>query len=556
LEDLVAFIEKSGQAPVNKSKNKAEASLASWLCTQKMNCKANPRRNAMADDDKFARWTETLQQHPCLLVLDLDAIWATKLAELVAFVEKSETVPIQRSKDKFEASLASWLCTQKKNCKANPRRNAMADDDKFARWTETLQQHPCLLVCDLDAIWATKLTELVAFIGDNKRVPIQKSKDKSEASLASWLCTQKMNSKAVPRKYAMADETKFARWTETLRQHPCLCDLDLDAKWTASLDALIAFVKKHKRAPANKAKGKEEASLAGWVGTQKQNCKAVPRKKAMADETKFARWSATVLRFSPLLGPVRQDQQSGAGAGLVTEETQQPAKKQKRTNEAPKKKGTKRKADEQKEEDCETRQKRRLGEFSVLNQRYTIANTAELHKEFAANRTDWDHYHALNTERNALYAAEDISYNLVIARMNLIQTSRRKRVLDLGCGLGQIGLHFKDDPRFDVRGYDHVATDESVTVCDITALPDADASAEVAVLSLALWGSHCRDALKEAHRVLESGGVLYVVEGTRRWSTKGDDEPTADRLEKAIVTAGFTVKSKTVNRFAVFECVK
>jgi superfamily II DNA or RNA helicase len=554
LAELVAFIEQhNGRAPLKRAKDKEEASLGQWVSTQRGNCKT--RKESMADDVRFASWMKVVGQHPCLTI-DLDAKWVTTLAELVAFIEEHDgRAPVYRekehgAKDNEEARLANWVTVQKRNCKPS-RKRAMTDDIKFASWTKVVEQYLCLQ--DSDAKWAATLAELVAFIKKHDgRAPVSSAKDKKEATLGSWVYNQKYNCKT--RKESMADDIKFASWMEMVEQYPCLT-IDWDAKWATTLAELVAFIAEHGgRAPSQGAPDKKETRMAAWVGTQKQSRKATPPKDAMKDPEKRAQWDATVLQFSPLLGKVREDQQEqqGAGAGLVTEETvvKQPAKKQKRTNEV--KVTTKRKAVE---ELPAVRQKRRLGEFSVLNKRYTQANTGKLHAEFVADRTGWDHYHELNAERNALYDDGDISYNLVIARMDQIQTGRRKRVLDLGCGLGQIAARFKDDARFEVRGYDHVAVDEGVTACDITALPEGDASAEICVLSLALWGSKCQASLAEAHRVLESSGVLYVVEATRRWSTDEEDL-IADRLEAALVQAGFTVKCKTINRFAVFECVK
>ena len=42
-------------------------------------------------------------------------------------------------------------------------------------------------------------------------------------------------------------------------------------------------------------------------------------------------------------------------------------------------------------------------------------------------------------------------------------------------------------------------------------------------MSFALWGSNCEEYITEAHRVLESGGKLYIIDSTKRWSDANAD---------------------------------
>ena len=107
-----------------------------------------------------------------------------------------------------------------------------------------------------------------------------------------------------------------------------------------------------------------------------------------------------------------------------------------------------------------------------------------------------------------------------------------------------------------------MAFDEDiVTACDISSLPDEDNTVDVGILSLAMWGSNCHDYITEAYRILESGGTLFTIEATRRWSDKDGmfnivEGSEANKLRKLLIENGFTVIYERVDKFCMFKCVK
>jgi ubiquinone/menaquinone biosynthesis C-methylase UbiE len=132
----------------------------------------------------------------------------------------------------------------------------------------------------------------------------------------------------------------------------------------------------------------------------------------------------------------------------------------------------------------------------------------------------------------------------------------------MGCGEAEISQHFKEDTRFKFTNYDHVAFDEDiVTSCDISNVPDEDNSTEVVILSLAMWGSNCHDYITEAYRILETGGTLYIIEPTKRWSVKDGlfnivEGSEAVELRSLLLEKGFNIIDEQVNKFSMFTCVK
>ena len=129
----------------------------------------------------------------------------------------------------------------------------------------------------------------------------------------------------------------------------------------------------------------------------------------------------------------------------------------------------------------------------------------------------------------------------------------------MGCGRAQISKHFtdKNDARFQFINYDHVSSNESVISCDISNTPLDDDSVEIEILCLAMWGSNCKSYITEAHRILESNGLLYIIEATKRWSDKdvvlGDE---GGKLNKLLTDNFFQVSESKIEKFSYIVCNK
>jgi ubiquinone/menaquinone biosynthesis C-methylase UbiE len=126
----------------------------------------------------------------------------------------------------------------------------------------------------------------------------------------------------------------------------------------------------------------------------------------------------------------------------------------------------------------------------------------------------------------------------------------------MGCGKAQIADHFANDSRFTFINYDHVSPKENVLVQDISNTPLDDDSVEICILCLAMWGSNCEDYVREAYRILESKGNLYIMEPTirKRWTAEGG--PPADKLKALLENSGFQIAKSSIEKFCLFVCTK
>jgi len=133
------------------------------------------------------------------------------------------------------------------------------------------------------------------------------------------------------------------------------------------------------------------------------------------------------------------------------------------------------------------------------------------------------------------------------------QILKKQNVVDLGCGKAHLSEYYKKDPRFNFTNIDHISTNSHIIQGDISQLPLDDHSQEMAILCLAMWGSNCKEYLREAHRVLETHGNLYMVEATKRWTTEG--ESPASRLKDVLRENGFMIVEEIIEKFCYFTPV-
>ena len=133
----------------------------------------------------------------------------------------------------------------------------------------------------------------------------------------------------------------------------------------------------------------------------------------------------------------------------------------------------------------------------------------------------------------------------------------------MGCGKGEIYKYFqsKNDNRFNFKNYDHISDNEHIISSDISSLDLEENSVEICILSLAMWGSNCNDYVKEAHRILESNGQLYIIEPTKRWSDKDEKDYIIEgkeviRLIELLNENGFKITYQQIEKFCMFICNK
>ena len=210
-----------------------------------------------------------------------------------------------------------------------------------------------------------------------------------------------------------------------------------------------------------------------------------------------------------------------------------------------------------KKETTEQKRQRTKSEISQLHQKYKTMNSDNLNKEFNDNPELWHTYHNISEENEKSFPENEIPRNCIITELNKIKTKRTKIVVDMGCGKAHIAQHFQNDKRFQFINYDHISSNDNIISCDISNIPLEEHSVEICILSLAMWGSNCKEYIKEANRILESGGKLYIIEPTKRWSEQDEHgniiaEKEGNKMKTLLEENGFQIIEQTIEKFCMF----
>jgi len=88
-------------------------------------------------------------------------------------------------------------------------------------------------------------------------------------------------------------------------------------------------------------------------------------------------------------------------------------------------------------------------------------------------------------------------------------------IADMGCGEAKIDE--KLGKRHSVHSFDLVACNDRVTVCEMSKVPLESGSVDVVVFCLSLMGTCLAEYIREAHRILKTGGMMYIAEVSSRF---------------------------------------
>jgi hypothetical protein len=150
---------------------------------------------------------------------------------------------------------------------------------------------------------------------------------------------------------------------------------------------------------------------------------------------------------------------------------------------------------------------RRFGDLSQMNHRINHACSAETHRRFQEDPTEWEHYHAIYREDRKNWPV--VPYE---EALRWFKARPHMTIGDFGCGEAFLAAELENK----VYSFDHVAINADVTACNMAHVPLDEGCLDAAVFSLSLMGSDFLDYLKEAYRCLKLDGYLWIAEPTSR----------------------------------------
>jgi len=184
-----------------------------------------------------------------------------------------------------------------------------------------------------------------------------------------------------------------------------------------------------------------------------------------------------------------------------------------------------------------------LGEFSEMNKKWNTSNSKTTHDRLKENKSEWINYHKLYTEARKNWS--EIPYKVIA---DIIKTRPEWIVGDFGCGENLLSKEIPNK----VLSFDHVAIDETVSVCDLSNIPIENAILDVVVFSLSLMGTNYKEYFKEAYRTLKPMGMVIIAEPSNRWEDRDDE------LKSMLIEEGFNISGdvKHSDKFVYVSAMK
>ena len=519
-QKLKDYIDENKMRPIKESFDRVEKFLGNWLSNQIVNYKN--KKDGMKSQDRYDTWTQFLEEYKEYL-LSNDEIWNINFQKLKDYIDENKKTPSYGSKFKDEKLLGSWLSCQHINYKN--KIGCMKSQNIYDTWTLFLEEYKEYLLGFKDR-WNINFQKLKDYIDENKKTPPNGSKDIDEKQIACWLSSQNINYKY--KRDGMKSQDRYDTWTQFLEEYKEYL-LSNDEIWNINFQKLKDYIDENKKRPLQQSNDKCEKILGKWLSSQNTNYKN--KKNSMNTEERYEKWTKFLEEYNEYFHVPKPKKSM-----KLQQNTKQPKKP---------------------EETNEQKRIRVHSELSQLHQRYKTLNSLNLSKEFNENPDLWHTYHNISEENEKSFPQEEIPRNRIISELNKIKTKRRKIVVDMGCGKGHISQHYADDSRFQFYNYDHISSNESIIPCDISILPLEDDSVEICILSLVMWGSNCKDYIKEAHRVLESGGKMYIIEPTKRWSEKDENGNLVNgkegcRLKQMLCEYSFQILEEYIEKICLF----
>ena len=177
--------------------------------------------------------------------------------------------------------------------------------------------------------------------------------------------------------------------------------------------------------------------------------------------------------------------------------------------------------------------------ISDYNRRGKTTNSRRMHEEIKRNPSDWIEYHKARHE--SMKTWNEIPYEYIASKIK----NKNRVVGDFGCGENLMRTLLENK----VYSFDHhsMPNDDSVIECDMAHIDLEDNSLDIAVFSLSLWGTNYEDYFKEAYRLLNYDGLMYIAEPSKSYNADDRKE-----LLEMLKRNGFTLVGDIEDRGKFF----
>jgi cyclopropane fatty-acyl-phospholipid synthase-like methyltransferase len=555
-ESMKKYIDDKKKRPSSTDTDEDIKSLGMWICTQLKNYNHDIKncKRIMETKEIYDLWTQTMNdiKYKKYLCDDVTS-WKLYLDESKKFMNDKNKRPSEDSIDEHEKKVGCWISSQKSgyDTDISKCKGTLKNETVHLLWTETINdpEYKKYLVIDLMENWKQNLKNSKKYIIDNKKIPNKRNENKDIAFLGNWIGSQKLNynSDINVSKFMLKNEEIHASWTATINdpKYREYLVIDLIENWKKNLKLLKKYIIDNKKNPSVKDVNEDVKSLSYWWSDQKKHYKK--KQRLMKNKEIYDLWTE-----------------------FINEPKPKPTKEKKQTP-PPIKKNRKLKLviiDDEPEEKEKSPIHHKTSAVGELHKTYRRMRSDTLHEKFKSEPQLWRDYHTIRNKNLASFDPASIPSNIIIRNLenDYMNLKRTKKVVDMGCGQAPIAHYFQNKTdkhqRFEFHNYDHQSGgDPMISEADISSLPLEDETIEIAIMSLALWGTseNCTQYIKEAYRVLEKGGGsrFYIIDCTNKWSTTPEN---AGQLLRTLLTSnGFDIienKTDIGDKFCLFVCSK
>lgn len=514
----------------------------------------------LLSEDKVILWKQLVEKHKFLL--NPNDKWINDYKTVTNYGLVNKTRPSQHDKNPEVQKMGQWILDVNKMYRKNV--GVMKVEEHRRLWDEFNKLE---FMKDSDALWMDKHDELNKYAETFGKKPSSRDKNPVIKTLGYWLGTQFRNLNDNVK--TMKDLKKREMFANLITRYPFLKMKDFNEVWYDNYYALCKYINIHGCKPSRRDKNKDVANLGGWVAKQSDNL--IKGVEAMRQADKIKLWKvleATNFTSAPVYDNqlINMSQSNLEISNENTNVATIPAPKlnvvKPITTSKKSMKLTRTVTKEFSDEEIAKERRDKIhSELSSLHKKYKTMNSKNLHEEFKDDQRIWFEYHRIAEDNEKSFPEDEIPRNRIIKELDAIKTNRNKIVVDMGCGKTDISQSFKDDKRFQFINMDHIACNETVIARDISNTELKSDSIDIAILSLAMWGSNCKDYIKEAYRILESGGWLYIIEPTKRWSDKEGmysiiEGTEAIHLKNLLKDNNFQISYEKIDKFCMFRCIK
>jgi len=578
-----AFMEINKTNPKEKSDND-ERKLSRWVSTQKSSYKN--KKHSMKNIEIYDTWKEfTNDVKYSQYFMDNTEKWYETFYKVKAFMDINKTNPKEKS-DNDERKLGQWVSNQIKYYGIKKYKYSMKVTEIYDTWSEFINDEIySKYFMNYNEIWYENFNNFKIFIDSKDKSPSSKSSDKDESFLGKWKVTQ--NNNYIRKKNTMKNKNIYDTWKEFINDEKYnIYFIDNNEKWYETFENLKKFISKNSMKPNRGTKDKNEKKLGEWLSHQTTNF--VNKQKSMKNENIYDTWKEFINdekyniyliynnekiwnKYYKLLLELNDtptqsyNTECDIHLGCWCDQQRQKKKKGKLSQEQIEllekipnwywDKKDMSKPEIKPHISTGSHKPPPQSALSELHKQYKTMTSEHLHDYFNQHPDQWDAYHKISQENERSFPTEDIPRNKMIHYLNTLPGKKRKVVADLGCGKAEINQYFKENDRFVFHNFDHHSDHDLVISRDIKHIPLEDYSVDIAILSLAMWGSNCKEYIQEAYRILDTGCTLLIAEPYKRWNKELNEKPV-NTLVKLLEENNFTIIQNEERKFMFIECRK